>query len=239
MARVAPKKQAQSLRDRLTDETRKLILEAMVAQLVDTGAFEFSMFELARRANVSARTIYRHFATREALFDALSVHINERVGVHEYPTTLKEAQALVRRLFPSFDRNKELITAQLETRKGREFRSHARQARTAAITQGVAAAAPHVSAERRRFCVAAISALMSSDAWQRLHLSLGMDGKSRAKPWLGRLERWSGSYFWKKRQRKKGANDDGAELADPKTGRLAVGLSTLSGCQSRATSKTY
>src|SRR5207244_10636393 len=111
-------------------ETRKVILDAMVEQLVDTGAFDFSMFELARRANVSARTIYRHFPTRDALFDALSVRVNEQIGFLGYPTTLAGAQELVRKLFPSFDRNRQLIMAQLETRTGREFRSHERQART-------------------------------------------------------------------------------------------------------------
>lgn len=153
-----------------------MIVDAMVEQLVDSGAFEFSMFELARRANVSARTIYRHFPTREALFDALSLRVNEQIGFHEYPTTLPAAQDLVRRLFPSFDRNRQLVLAQMETRKGREFRSHARQGRTAAISRAVNELAPHVDEKLRRSCIAAISCLMSSDAWLRLHLSLGMDG---------------------------------------------------------------
>lgn len=177
MPRAAAKKKTPSLRDRHSDETRKVILDAMVEQLVDTGAFEFSMFELARRANVSARTIYRHFPTREALFDALSVRVNEQIGFHEYPTTLPGAQQLVRELFPSFDRNRQLVLAQMETRKGREFRSHARQARTAAIAKAVNEMAPHVEEKLRLGCVAAISCLMSSDAWLRLHLNLNMDGQ--------------------------------------------------------------
>lgn len=176
MPKAGAKAKSQSLRDRLNDETRKVILDAMVEQLVDTGAFEFSMFELARRANVAARTIYRHFPTREALFDALSARINEQVGFQEYPTTLSGAKELARRLFPSFDRNKPLILAQLETRKGREFRSHARQARTASIAKAVDDCAPHASERERKNCVAAVACLMSSDAWLRMHMTLGMDG---------------------------------------------------------------
>ena len=177
MPRAATKKKTPSLRDRHGDETRKVILDAMVEQLVDTGAFEFSMFELARRANVSARTIYRHFPTRESLFDALSGRVNEQIGFHDYPTTLSGAQQLVRELFPSFDRNRQLVMAQMETRKGREFRSHARQGRTAAITKAVNDLAPHTDERLRRSCVAAISCLMSSDAWLRLSLNLDMDGQ--------------------------------------------------------------
>jgi AcrR family transcriptional regulator len=171
------KKAAPTLRDRLNDETRRVILDAMVEQLIDTGAFEFSMFELARRANISARTIYRHFPTREALFDALSVRVNEQVGFHGYPTSFDSAIELVRKLFPSFDRNAPLIMAQLETRKGREFRSHARKERTQAVTTAVDRAAPHVDPVLKRYCAAAITCLMSSDAWQRLRLSMNMDGK--------------------------------------------------------------
>ncbi|HWA77295.1 MAG TPA: helix-turn-helix domain-containing protein [Polyangiaceae bacterium] len=170
------KKPAPSLRDRLNDETRRVILDAMVEQLIDTGAFEFSMFELARRANISARTIYRHFPTREALFDALSVRVNEQVGFHGYPTSFDAAIELVRKLFPAFDRNAPLIMAQLETRKGREFRSHARKERTQAVVTAVERAAPHVDPALKRHCTAAITCLMSSDAWQRLRLSLNMDG---------------------------------------------------------------
>jgi AcrR family transcriptional regulator len=191
MPNAVAKKKTPSLRDRHSDETRKVILDAMVEQLVDTGAFDFSMFELARRANVSARTIYRHFPTREALFDALSVRVNEQIGFFGYPTTLREAQELVLKLFPSFDRNRQLVMAQLETRKGREFRSHARQARTSAIARAVDNAAPHVDETQRKYCLAAISCLMSSDAWLRLHLSLGMDGQAsgEAIAWaIGALE---------------------------------------------------
>ena len=179
MAKTAnPKKKnpGVSLRDRLTDETRRVILDAMVEQLVDTGAFEFSMFELARRANMSPRTIYRHFPSREALFDALSVRVNEQIGFHGYPTTFETAIDLVRKLFPSFDQNAPLMMAQLETRKGREFRSHARKERTQAVATAVEQAAPHVDSQRKRYCVAAITCLMSSDAWQRLRLSMNMDG---------------------------------------------------------------
>lgn len=172
----ARKKAGPTLRDRLNDETRRLILDAMIEQLVDTGAFEFSMFELARRAGVSARTIYRHFPSREALFDALSVRVNEQVGFHGYPTNFETAIELVRKLFPSFDRNAPLVMAQLETRKGREFRSHARKERASAIATAVETAAPHVDPQVRRYCAAAINCLMSSDSWHRLRMSMGMDG---------------------------------------------------------------
>lgn len=163
----------------------------MVEQLVDTGALEFSTFELARRANVSARTIYRHFPTREALFDALSELVNARVGFQEYPTTFAGAKELARQLFQAFDRNKPLILAQLETRKGREFRTHARQARTHAVAKAVDASAPHVDPVRRRACTAAIMCLLSSDAWLRLQASMGMDGEESgdAVAWaIGALE---------------------------------------------------
>ena len=61
---MARTKRATALRDKLNDTTRDVIIEALVAQLNERGAFDFSYFELARRAGVSVRTIYRHFPPR-------------------------------------------------------------------------------------------------------------------------------------------------------------------------------
>lgn len=58
------------LRGRHAELTRTLILEALAGLLAE-GVTDFSVQDVADRAGLSHRTVYRHFATREALLDAL------------------------------------------------------------------------------------------------------------------------------------------------------------------------
>ena len=173
-ARSPPPAKRGSLRSRLHDATRGVILDAMVEQLADTGAFDFSMFELARRANVSARTIYRHFPTRDALFDALAARVEEELGSLEPPRTLDAAMALAKAQFARFDAHAELVTAQLVTRQS--FRAGARHARLTALQKAIADAAPNVSELTRRHATGVVACLLSADTWARLRHDLHVDG---------------------------------------------------------------
>jgi AcrR family transcriptional regulator len=165
-----------SLRDRHNDATKELILDALVAQLSDTGPFEFSYFEVARRAGVSVRTVYRHFPTRESLFEAIGRRINERVGMPTYPDTADGVVALPRSLFPAFDRVPQLIRAQMKAGFGSEVRAHARRERLAMMQQAVKQIAGELSPERRTAAGGLLSCLLSADVWARLADECGLDG---------------------------------------------------------------
>jgi AcrR family transcriptional regulator len=165
-----------TLRDRLNERTRELIVDALVAQLGEKGAFEFSFFEVARRAGVSVRTVYRHFPTREALFEAMSARINERIGFREYPTSIDGMKQLSRLLFPAFDANADLILAQMQTNLGRQVRSHARRERLGAMQRLIEAEAPHLDPYRRRALAGVMGCLLSADIWKRLRDELDVDG---------------------------------------------------------------
>ena len=58
------------LRAEQLEQTRLRILEAMADVLADEEVEEVTVPLVAMRARVSVRTVYRHFPTKEALFDA-------------------------------------------------------------------------------------------------------------------------------------------------------------------------
>jgi AcrR family transcriptional regulator len=64
---------------------RERVLEAARAAFGDEGS-DVSLDEIARRAGVGAGTVYRHFATKDALFEAVVLH---RIG-----ELVADAQAL-------------------------------------------------------------------------------------------------------------------------------------------------
>jgi len=62
----------------LTDKKRDQILEAAVAEFQETGYAGASMDRIAGRANVSKRTVYNHFESKEDLFHAIMQIMEEQ-----------------------------------------------------------------------------------------------------------------------------------------------------------------
>ncbi len=80
------------LRAEQLEQTRLRILEAMADALADEEVEEVTVPLVAMRARVSVRTVYRHFPTKEALFDAFGEWAEEhlRLTLLSYPETLDE-----------------------------------------------------------------------------------------------------------------------------------------------------
>ncbi|MFQ5555146.1 MAG: TetR/AcrR family transcriptional regulator [Acidimicrobiia bacterium] len=67
-----------TLRERQADLTRTAIVEAAADLFLEGDTMAFAMQEIADRAGVSARTIYRHYANRSELINALGRHLDEK-----------------------------------------------------------------------------------------------------------------------------------------------------------------
>lgn len=73
------------MRARQVAQTRREILDALAAEIIESGMLGLSMQRVADRAGVTHRTLYNHFPTREALSDAFAVHVEEvlaELGAH-------------------------------------------------------------------------------------------------------------------------------------------------------------
>lgn len=164
-----------TLRERQHEQTRELILNALVDQLAETGAFEYSVFEIARRAGVSVRTVYRHFPDRDALLDALGRQVNERIGLHHdiAPASLPD---LARELFRRFDEHPQLIKAQRVGGMGSAVRERARKERVALMKKSVDEVAPGLPESVRTARAALMSCIFSAEVWLRFRDEFGLDG---------------------------------------------------------------
>lgn len=65
------------LRKDQADATRARLVEAVLAEAKESGTGDVSMIAVARRAQVAAPTVYRHFPTRKELLEALHAHVNQ------------------------------------------------------------------------------------------------------------------------------------------------------------------
>src|SRR4051794_9851224 len=66
-------------RDQQAEDTRVRIIGALSELLLDHDPASVSVGEVAELAGVAERTVYRHFPTRDALFDGLQLHVAEQI----------------------------------------------------------------------------------------------------------------------------------------------------------------
>src|SRR5829696_10022360 len=103
------------LRAEQLEQTRLRILEAMADVLADEEVAEVTVPLVAMSARVSVRTVYRHFPTKEALFDAFSEWAEEhlRLTLVSYPETLEGVRDMAPALYRMYDEQEPLIRALL------------------------------------------------------------------------------------------------------------------------------
>jgi len=178
------------LRDRQSEQTRELILQALVEQLADRGLSDFNIPRVAQRAGVSVRTVYRYFPTKERLLQAAQEWIDERVIAFEYPRSAEELVALPKQVFPAFDENAPMIYAQIETELGRAVRSVGRRKRIAAYRRALKNVTNRLEPPGAEAAVALVAHLFSSQTWKsfREEFCLTGDQSGTAVAWaLGTL----------------------------------------------------
>jgi AcrR family transcriptional regulator len=85
MTRIANRRTYRSkLREEQAEETRARILDA-TGPLMARGIASLSIPAVAREAGVSVPTVYRHFATKQELIEAIYPHVIRRAAVSQPP----------------------------------------------------------------------------------------------------------------------------------------------------------
>jgi AcrR family transcriptional regulator len=162
-----------SLRARHAAQTRAAVLDAFADALGRGEAVPAE--ELALRAGISRRTLYRYFPDRAALVDGLADRLYGEDG--ELPVEIDGPDDIV----PSFRRssarstqNPQLARALLASAEGRAVRSGGMAARAAAIARAMAPITGNLSARERRRAIAVVQDLCSSRSWVTLHFEHGL-----------------------------------------------------------------
>src|SRR5215204_2169708 len=119
------------LRAEQMEQTRLRILEATTDVVADPASEEVTIPLVAKRARVSLRTVYRHFATREALFDAWAEWVDERLRIHlhSYPDSARQPVPCARELYRSCGESARRVRAMLTSRAARAGRERTRGSR--------------------------------------------------------------------------------------------------------------
>jgi AcrR family transcriptional regulator len=171
------------LRVEQMEQTRRRILEATTEVLADPASEEVTIPLVAKRARVSLRTVYRHFATREALFDVWAEWVDERLQIHlhSYPESADQLGPFARELYRSYDESGSLVRAMLASKAGRAVRERTRRRRQRAFGRAMRDLTAGLEPKERARALAVVYLLVSAPAWQAMREQSGLDGVEAGK----------------------------------------------------------
>lgn len=110
---------------RLTDRKREAIVQAAIAEFRDNGFEVTSMDRIAARAEVSKRTVYNHFSSKEELFSEMLHRL--------WSSAATQTDAVYKPGVPLRDQLRELLDAKMKTLGDSNFIDLARVAIGATI----------------------------------------------------------------------------------------------------------
>jgi AcrR family transcriptional regulator len=166
-----------SLRHRHSELTRELILRTVAAMLEEGGSSELVVPEVARRAGVSLRTVYRHFPSRDELIAAAGEWIGVHVLAAGMPETLDEIPAEYARNAPRLDEHPNLVYAMAFSRGANSLRSVRRQQRLENLRNALREVTDGLSEAETRRAFAVFAYLDNMLAWVTMRDEAGLDGK--------------------------------------------------------------
>ena len=177
------------LREEQARRTRVQILDALVELVSEEGAAGLSIRDLAARAGVSQRTVYRHFADRQELLDGLADHLGELAGWSDLDDLDVDVEALpsaVRLAWQTFDDFERETRALVLLNRDPARLATTSVERGAAINRSVARSYPQLGRDEARGVAGVIRLLASSHSWLRFRDEFEMTTEEGA-----RFIRWA------------------------------------------------
>lgn len=175
-----------SLRDQHAAVTRTRILSAVRELLEEGDAEELTMPAVAAASDVSLRTIYRYYPTREELLEAAGRWIGDELLGHPYPATLDEVADRFEEGAPDFDEHPGLVRAMALSQLGRRIRGYRRRERLEALARALRDELPGLPEDELRRAEAVIAYLHNILAYTTLREENGLSGEE-----IGRAIGWA------------------------------------------------
>jgi AcrR family transcriptional regulator len=170
------------LRQRQQESTRQLIMEALADLIAEGRLHTLSVQDVADRAGISYASVYRHFPSREKLFEGLYEWGSERVRSQMPPTprTLDDVPEWVRKSVAVAYRHAAVNQAVTAILTALDINPDSRRRRDLEVQKLVAVSAPNMSPRLKRQSSAVIRYLAGSQAWATLGQRFGLDAEDTA-----------------------------------------------------------
>jgi AcrR family transcriptional regulator len=157
------------------EKTRRLILEAVGLLLEEQGDLGFAFDAIAKRADVSRRTVLNHFPDKNTLMKEFWLYANEKLELHQWPKDFDDLTKLPPATFMAFDGIEGIVRAIQSSESGRKMRLLVNEKRRDAYEAALSDQTLDPQSARRTAAI--VQALSSPHVWLALKDYWDMDGQ--------------------------------------------------------------
>lgn len=183
-----PRKYDNSSRVEKSNNNRQKIIENYVALLVEKRGEEISLEELAVRADLSTRTLFRFFGDKKSLTRELETYLEMHVTRVAGNLQIMTVEDFAEFSFQIFDKYESLILAYLYTNFGQQSRVLFRRKFNALVMEKIKAQIPLTNSKDEQNKVHLVITLINANLWSDLRNVYGATGAE-----MGKTMKWATS----------------------------------------------
>lgn len=181
-----------SSRAEKSNNNRQKIIENYVDLLVEKRGEEISLEELAERAGLSTRTLFRFFGDKKSLTRELETYLEMYVTRVAGNLQIMTVEDFAEFSFQVFDKYESLILAYLYTNFGQQSRVLFRRKFNALLMEKIKAQVPVSANKEEQHKVNLIVTLINANLWSDLRTVYGETGAE-----MGKSMKWAVSILLK------------------------------------------
>lgn len=163
-----------SLSERHSDLSQRVILDAAVELLEHASVADLSVRAVARQATISERTVFRYFATRDDLLDAVAQEVSRRLKLPPDPTSVEELLSYPEALYARFEATAAMTKAVLHSELYHRVRRSDAERRGAAVRRLLDAMAPKCPERDRKLASANVHYHIIASTWHYYRFYFGL-----------------------------------------------------------------
>jgi AcrR family transcriptional regulator len=166
-----------TLASRHADLTQQIILDSAIRLLETAPVTQLSVRAVAKHGGMSERTVFRYFATRDEMLDAVALEMSKRLGAPAEPTSIEALIDYPQAIFARFEATEALTKAALHSELYHRIRSTDADRRGAAIRALVDRAAPERTELERKLAAANILYHVIATTWHYYRFYFGFSSE--------------------------------------------------------------
>ncbi len=159
------------------NNTQKIILLNLIEMIKKNELTSISIKDIAKICDISERTIFRNFESRDGLLDDLAKVMANEINSPEITQNISELSSYIQKLFYSFERDVELTLAALQKEIFERIRENQAKRRWKDVQKLISKSFPRLDKTSQQIISGNIRFLLSASTWSYYRFNLGFSKK--------------------------------------------------------------